>query len=203
MSSPKDIARATAWNKANRDRRNAVSRERYRRKQEVKRRQAEFWEKRRADLIAERGKDRGLKRLEYEKYRDRYLLSATKWAKENPERRREISRKSAARIRAADPEAARQRNRETYRRNPQAAVSRSVTWAANNPPSQSWVRANRHKLEARALAGIAKRCGEIDASACVQCGSTTEIEMHHEDYSRPLDVTPLCRDCHLERHGRR
>jgi Mg2+ and Co2+ transporter CorA len=35
---------------------------------------------------------------------------------------------------------------------------------------------------------------------CERCGSAENIEAHHEDYSKILEVTWLCRACHLERH---
>lgn len=32
-------------------------------------------------------------------------------------------------------------------------------------------------------------------------GWFTQLHAHHEDYSRPLDVTWLCRSCHAKRHS--
>src|SRR6185436_6959301 len=37
---------------------------------------------------------------------------------------------------------------------------------------------------------------------CVKCNSP-ESQMHHEDYSRPRDVTWLCRPCHDRLHRER
>jgi len=43
-----------------------------------------------------------------------------------------------------------------------------------------------------------------DRHACTDCGRTTcEIVGHHQDYSKPDEVVPLCRSCHMKRHGRR
>lgn len=39
--------------------------------------------------------------------------------------------------------------------------------------------------------------GEIDQKPCRFCGSP-ESEMHHKDYSEPLDVVWACRPCHRE-----
>lgn len=41
--------------------------------------------------------------------------------------------------------------------------------------------------------------GEIQRVPCV-CGSV-EAEMHHEDYSKPLEVRWMCRECHLLEHN--
>ena len=35
---------------------------------------------------------------------------------------------------------------------------------------------------------------------CVECGSMTNIERHHPDYSKPLEVIWLCRDHHRALH---
>jgi hypothetical protein len=57
------------------------------------------------------------------------------------------------------------------------------------------------KLRARALVNTHVRRGKIRKPAnCESCGKTCAVEAHHEDYTRPLDVQWLCRDCH-ERVG--
>jgi hypothetical protein len=40
----------------------------------------------------------------------------------------------------------------------------------------------------------------IPLKPCEVCGSTTNIHRHHEDYSKPMDVTFLCVKHHNERH---
>lgn len=40
----------------------------------------------------------------------------------------------------------------------------------------------------------------IPLEPCVVCGSTEKIERHHEDYSKPKEVTFLCKKHHSERH---
>jgi len=32
-------------------------------------------------------------------------------------------------------------------------------------------------------------------SKCEECGSTKQLEHHHEDYSKPLEVRTLCKSC--------
>lgn len=40
----------------------------------------------------------------------------------------------------------------------------------------------------------------IPIQPCVICGTMENVERHHEDYSRPKDITFLCKKHHTERH---
>jgi hypothetical protein len=53
---------------------------------------------------------------------------------------------------------------------------------------------------ARAYARVYHRRGELPDQPCEACGATP-AEMHHDDYSRPLDVRWLCRPHHLALHA--
>jgi hypothetical protein len=55
------------------------------------------------------------------------------------------------------------------------------------------------KRNARALANVALRRGKIQRQPCRDCGAT-KAEKHHPDYSKPLDIIWLCRDCHMTEH---
>lgn len=46
----------------------------------------------------------------------------------------------------------------------------------------------------------ALRDGVIEKDACFFCGGTDDLAAHHHDYSKPLDVTWLCRSCHIKHH---
>jgi hypothetical protein len=41
--------------------------------------------------------------------------------------------------------------------------------------------------------------GKLKRQPCEVCGATENIERHHEDYSKPLDVQWLCPTHHRER----
>jgi hypothetical protein len=45
------------------------------------------------------------------------------------------------------------------------------------------------------------RKGSLIKQPCEVCG-TAEAEAHHKDYSRPLEITWLCKPHHLLEHGR-
>ncbi len=43
--------------------------------------------------------------------------------------------------------------------------------------------------------------GKLVPGPCADCGGAWE-HMHHEDYSKPREVTWLCKPCHGQRHDR-
>lgn len=57
----------------------------------------------------------------------------------------------------------------------------------------------RKKANARSYTHVYVNRGKIVKTPCVKCGNE-KSEAHHEDYSKPLEVTWLCRACHLEHH---
>lgn len=56
----------------------------------------------------------------------------------------------------------------------------------------------KRKANARAYANVYLKRGKIAKTNC-SCGSD-KVQMHHEDYSKPLIVQWLCRECHLKLH---
>ena len=60
--------------------------------------------------------------------------------------------------------------------------------------------ANATKNAARSAVARAIRSGKLVRGACAVCGAR-EVDAHHDDYSRPLAVTWLCRQHHLHVHG--
>jgi hypothetical protein len=61
----------------------------------------------------------------------------------------------------------------------------------------------RLRANCRSYVNQYKRRGRIKPKPCEKCGSEEHIEMHHEDYSKPLEINWLCRSCHLEMHRAR
>lgn len=57
----------------------------------------------------------------------------------------------------------------------------------------------RQRNKCRAYANVYKQRGKLIQEPCEQCGDNNS-EMHHEDYSKPLEVKWWCRDCHLQHH---
>jgi ribosomal protein S27AE len=63
-------------------------------------------------------------------------------------------------------------------------------------------RRNVQKHRARAATRYALKTGKlIRPKECSKCGrSKMLVQAHHEDYSKPLEVTWLCHWCHHYRH---
>jgi hypothetical protein len=59
----------------------------------------------------------------------------------------------------------------------------------------------RYKDNSRSYANVYKHRGKLVPEACI-CGQTN-VEMHHDDYDRPLEVDWMCRECHLSFHMKR
>lgn len=57
----------------------------------------------------------------------------------------------------------------------------------------------RMRANTRSYANSYLRRGMIERQPCFSCGSERS-QMHHPDYSKPLEVVWLCRECHLDLH---
>jgi hypothetical protein len=62
-------------------------------------------------------------------------------------------------------------------------------------------RAQRKKDICRSYANVYLQRGFLKRLPCRVCGSL-KSQMHHRDYSKPLEVDWLCRPCHLTEHRR-
>lgn len=68
---------------------------------------------------------------------------------------------------------------------------------------RAWQLRNPEKRRAHEILNRAVRRGEVSRQPCEVCGATATVDGHHEDYSRPLEVTWLCRTHHKRRHRRK
>lgn len=115
----------------------------------------------------------------------------------------EAERRKAREYRAANKE----RVREWKRNYTASGKARDVTakWRRENPGlvrqlDRKYKAKSPEKYVARSAVGNALRSGRLVRQPCERCGATERVEAHHEDYSRPLDVNWLCKDCHAQRH---
>ena len=59
-----------------------------------------------------------------------------------------------------------------------------------------WYYKNKEKTKAHAVLNYLIEKGDIERGACEICGLLKNTHGHHDDYTKPLDVNWLCRDCH-------
>lgn len=111
--------------------------------------------------------------LYYNKHKEEILARSAAYDQANPEQHRE-------RIR-------RWKNKEPGRKARQSKRHREL---------------NPDKTQARELLKAAVRKGWIIKQPCAICGALM-VEAHHQDYSKPLEITWLCPPHHYDLHGRR
>lgn len=79
---------------------------------------------------------------------------------------------------------------------------RSSAWAKKHPEkrkeyTKEYDRKNPEKKKARNLLNSAIRWkGFPKGDKCDLCGIKGKVDGHHDDYSKPLKVLWVCRDCH-------
>jgi hypothetical protein len=81
----------------------------------------------------------------------------------------------------------------SYSREEHAAYMRQ--WRRDHPLSEK----QRLRDACRSYAGVYLRRGKIKKADCIVCGST-ESQMHHKDYTKPLEIDWMCRSCHMSIH---
>lgn len=116
---------------------------------------------------------------------------------------REHRQRNIERIRAYDRERGHDEERKAAnRRQYKRRVSTSEGKAREWKKARTWVKNNRSngKRTVNIMVSNAIRAGELTPEKCWWCGSGEHIHAHHEDYTKPLEITWLCRDCHGRRH---
>lgn len=87
----------------------------------------------------------------------------------------------------------RERARRNQKRGYGSTTERTAKYQARNP----------EKYRAHYLVRSAIKSGKlakISSCTCADCGVKAQ-SYHHEDYSKSLDVVPLCQVCHMKRHA--
>jgi hypothetical protein len=64
-----------------------------------------------------------------------------------------------------------------------------------------FVEENPERNKAHYAVSNAIRDGRLQKKPCAFCGASEQLEAHHHDYAKPLDVTWLCKPCHRRFHA--
>ncbi len=82
---------------------------------------------------------------------------------------------------------------------------RRSEYVAANPEqrrnvNQRYAAANPEKLAAQRAVSKAIRHGELERGVCEVCNTPDNVEGHHDNYEKQLDVRWLCKTHHTEHH---
>lgn len=77
-------------------------------------------------------------------------------------------------------------------RHPERTLEVNERWAKAHPEVARLLRRSVQKVRA-----AIERGDLVRPDQCSKCGSNGRIDAAHEDYSKPLTVTWLCRSCHV------
>jgi hypothetical protein len=98
-------------------------------------------------------------------------------------------------------------NREWKRAHPESAANSVRNWKARNKERVAEHRkAHRKRYPEKTSARniVYQRIHDgtlLRPDQCSRCLIECKPEAHHSDYSKPLDITWLCRSCHLQEDG--
>jgi DnaJ-class molecular chaperone len=100
----------------------------------------------------------------------------------------------------ASPEVRRKASHDYYMRNRDAIRAKRNADARANPRKKDLT---TEQERARARLRYAVWTGKVvKPTRCDDCGATGQINGHHHDYSKPLDVQWLCAACHGRAHAK-
>lgn len=121
---------------------------------------------------------------------DRERAHAKAWVDRNRERHYEHTRAWAKR----NPKKVSEFNRKFRELRPEVAVANNKRYKERYP----------EKIEARRITKAALLRGELakpdHCERCLEPKEPRQLDGHHEDYSKPLEVRWVCRQCHTDIH---
>lgn len=91
-------------------------------------------------------------------------------------------------------------NREELLRKQKIYRSTTKGKLVNAKKTAKWNDRNRDRYRAHHRVSDAKRRHGMKKQPCEICGDSN-VDAHHEDYSKPLEIRWLCRKHHVETHG--
>lgn len=164
------------------------------------------WKERNRDKYL--AQQREYARIRYDEHKERELHRHKKWIEENLEKYKESCKKSAARsfqkfkqerikkareYRENNREKVREQRRRYKRNNKEYIKQKTYEYIARYPEKKNAVQAVNNAIMYGKM---------TKPKICSKCLLEGHIEGHHTDYSKPLEVIWLCRECHNKEHGK-
>jgi len=95
------------------------------------------------------------------------------------------------------------KRRKRYGMIPRNGVDILKLKETNKRAHENYVKRYPEKIECHRKVRRALDLGILSKpSECCMCQKPKKVEAHHDDYSKPLDVLWVCRQCHLKKHGK-
>jgi len=104
-----------------------------------------------------------------------------------------------------DPEKAKDEQKRFYERHPEKREEYKNRYKGRykgrykDYQREYYLKNRERTLEARRVGAIAYLSAPL-GSKCEKCGSIENLERHHPDYSKILEINTLCRSCHKREH---
>jgi hypothetical protein len=144
----------------------------------------------------------------YDKNPEEWKKRHRDWIEKNPEIAKESNRLSAAKsFQKHKPE--RVKKAREYRENNREKVRESSRkYKAENydkiisQHKEYWARYPEKYKATRAVNNAIAKGKMTRPTQCSRCEKECKPEGHHPDYSKPLEVIWLCRECHKKEHGK-
>lgn len=93
------------------------------------------------------------------------------------------------------------------KRNPKKAQIACRAWRERNKEKfragiRRWIELNREKRRTHVAVDHAIARGMLSKQTiCSRCGEISQLDAHHEDYSKPFEIIWFCRTCHKKHHA--
>lgn len=94
-----------------------------------------------------------------------------------------------------------QKRRQRERNGPEVTRAKWREWYANNREHRlEYEKNDVRRQETSPLRWALESGAMAKPEACENCGEIREVQAHHNDYDKPLEVQWLCTNCHSMLH---
>ncbi len=136
----------------------------------------------------------------YKLHRDLIIKRAREWKINNPEKSRESTKKGCRAWRLRNKQKCRELGKERRKKNP---YYHKGYYQKNKIKINEYEKKRREKVNPLMFKchRIANKQIKIKSNdVCSICGTNKNLERHHPNYNKPLEITLLCSKCHNELH---